>query len=104
MGSGLHTCIKHFKHPPHCSPPFCAFRSLEILDPVSIVIKNILALIAADNDMVKSSRKFYSTWPCHDKASFHIKCIYASLTPFSDPILYEKRGIGRFLTDQNCGC
>jgi hypothetical protein len=55
-----HVCIKYkFEF------ILISFNSLEILLPVLTIEKDILALIATDYDMIKSTGKFYSEGPCH---------------------------------------
>jgi hypothetical protein len=46
------------------------FDPLEVVDPVAIVAKNLLALIATDDDMVKCPFELHSRFPCHGGAIY----------------------------------
>src|ERR671918_2926562 len=46
------------------------FDPLEVVDPVAIVAKNLLALIATDDDMVKRPFELHSRFPRHGGAIY----------------------------------
>src|ERR687891_987725 len=61
------------------------FDPLEVVDPVAIVAKNLLALIATDDDMVKRPFELHSWFPRHGGAIYRALEHKSRLRPDPDP-------------------